>query len=169
MTDQHTLPGLEDLAPPETVGDLPPGSPPSRVVAQVRAQVARHNRNTGQFGQISDGRRRTRERAALIDAGWHPLTKLPLLVGTGETCGDCAHHRKIHHRTSSYHKCALAGATHGPGTDLRVSWPACQRYQRPCCDVDDEFGIVTCTNPDHCEHPSPYAGRCDICGHEESA
>lgn len=170
MTDQDTLPGLEDLAAPETVGDLPPGAPPSRVVAQVRAVVARTNRkhSTVAGHAVSADQRRTMEREALVDAGWHPLTKLPLLVGTGETCGDCDHHVISPGNTRTYHKCDLAGVTRGPGTDLRVSWPACQRYQRPCCLEDPEFGIVTCTeNPDHCEHPAMYAGRCDICGHQE--
>lgn len=40
-----------------------------------------------------------------------------------------------------------------------------------CCEWDDEFGIRTCADPDHCEHPSMNGvgdmWGCDICGHRE--
>jgi hypothetical protein len=80
--------------------------------------------------KLSTDRRRTLKRQALLDAGIHPRTRLPL-AGNGKTCGDCAH-SELHYAGSATHgywKCLLAGVTSGPGTDIRKSWPACTAYK----------------------------------------
>ena len=76
---------------------------------------------------LSADAKRTQRRREHLDAGIHPATGLPL-ADSGETCGTCVHHL-VRHRGSRWHKCELAGVTHGPGTDIRVSWPACQRWE----------------------------------------
>ena len=94
-----------------------------------------------------DRLRRQRNRASL-DAGIHPTSKAPLLsrdeaertlrVIAGwpadPTCRDCVHHITNPWRTAgTYHKCteAAVGLTHGPASDVLVSWPACTRFA-PC-------------------------------------
>lgn len=74
---------------------------------------------------LSADARRTWRRKQLLERGIHPSTKLPL-ANNGETCGSCVHSKK-HWR---YWKCDLVEHTFGPGTDIRVSWPACQRWEK---------------------------------------
>jgi len=55
------------------------------------------------------------------------------LSGTGplgETCGSCGSYRSVQGGTRSYPKCELAKArwTRGPGSDIRKSDPACERW-----------------------------------------
>lgn len=71
----------------------------------------------------SAGRRRTKRAAEAIAGGVHPMTRRPLLT-TGETCGDCSHLN----RHGRYFKCDLMKRTHGPATDIRKSWPACDLF-----------------------------------------
>lgn len=47
----------------------------------------------------------------------------------GETCRTCAHARCIKF-AKTYHKCALVKPTAGPGTDIRLKWAACARWQK---------------------------------------
>lgn len=47
----------------------------------------------------------------------------------GATCGTCVHLYIMRYHDYRYFKCDLRGTTHGPGTDMRKSWPACGRYQ----------------------------------------
>ena len=74
-------------------------------------------------------------RASLIAArtlrGIHPHNGLPVLQGP-ETCGSCAHklagpggHSK------RWYKCALtsSSASGSPTTDIRVRWPACEKWR----------------------------------------
>lgn len=79
--------------------------------------------------------RRTRRRQALLDQGIHPATGRPLAdPELGHQCRDCTHCTS---REGSFYKggrrrywkCELAGITRGPGTDIRISWPACQLFQ----------------------------------------
>lgn len=46
----------------------------------------------------------------------------------GETCKTCQHAycRKF---AKTYWKCALVKATGGPGSDIRLQWAACSRWQ----------------------------------------
>jgi len=43
----------------------------------------------------------------------------------GRTCGSCAHFWRREHRGGRFFKCRLTRWTMGPGSDWRVSWPAC--------------------------------------------
>lgn len=57
----------------------------------------------------------------------------PLLIRLGPgpegaTCGGCVHLFAKRY-AGTYHKCELRGDTNGPGTDHRVRWPACGRYE----------------------------------------
>jgi hypothetical protein len=45
----------------------------------------------------------------------------------GATCKTCAN-LFYHQLSKRYYKCSLRGCTHGPGTDHRVSWPACSKF-----------------------------------------
>lgn len=47
----------------------------------------------------------------------------------GETCGSCEHAYGIRH-SKVYYKCALVKATRGAGTDIRLKWPACSRWEK---------------------------------------
>lgn len=82
-------------------------------------------RRPDQADEMSAGARRTMRNKADIERGVHPATKVALRrtthPGDTETCGSCKHHFR---RGSTYHKCEHS-ATHGPATDIRVSWPAC--------------------------------------------
>jgi hypothetical protein len=76
---------------------------------------------------LSEGRRRTLRNQGLIEAGIHPATRLALRDGA--TCGSCAHLvTNGGRRGRSWFKCGLVPVTSGPGTDVRLSWPACQRW-----------------------------------------
>ena len=59
----------------------------------------------------------------------HPATGLPFATDsqTCETCAAC--YGTSHESSRIYYKCRLAGPpTHGRGTDIGLSWPACQEY-----------------------------------------
>lgn len=79
-------------------------------------------------------RRLTIRRNEALAAGTHPTSRRKLAPeghpGHGHTCGDCEHHL-IHHLGGTYHKCELAhgGLTGGPGSDVRVRWPACTAWE----------------------------------------
>lgn len=57
--------------------------------------------------------------------------------GTGpanETCRSCKHYTYNETRTTrTYRKCNLMRTiwTHGPGTDIKASSPACSKWERP--------------------------------------
>lgn len=62
--------------------------------------------------------------------GRHPLNGLDLR-SEGGTCGNCAH-RVVNEMRGGrkFQKCDLAKSqTGGPGTDTRVSWPACTKWE----------------------------------------
>jgi hypothetical protein len=71
--------------------------------------------------KLSVDRRRTLRNESLLARGLHPVSRRPLL-GHG-TCGECSHCC----RNGRYIKCDL-NATNGPGTDIRLKWPACVSY-----------------------------------------
>lgn len=77
---------------------------------------------------LSAGARRTLRQRRQIAAGRHPATGLRLRP-EGGTCGSCAHSARHHGGTRQYWKCGLVPHTFGPGTDIRVSWPACARWE----------------------------------------
>ena len=47
----------------------------------------------------------------------------------GETCKSCKHHT-MHQMSKRYHKCGLTAWTHGQATDIKVSSPACQFWEK---------------------------------------
>jgi hypothetical protein len=54
------------------------------------------------------------------------------LYGPGPAGKRCKTCDRLYYRPGSarrYYKCPLHGDTHGAGTDHRVSWPACAKYQ----------------------------------------
>ena len=56
------------------------------------------------------------------------LERMHSLHGLGPTdkrCGDCAHF----FAAGAYYKCELYGITGGPGTDWRVRWQACGKFE----------------------------------------
>ncbi|HEY2252486.1 MAG TPA: hypothetical protein VGH74_15540 [Planctomycetaceae bacterium] len=48
----------------------------------------------------------------------------------GETCGTCAHRVRIQLSKKGVSKCGLMRHhwTNGGGTDIRVKWPACEKW-----------------------------------------
>src|SRR3990167_6921403 len=74
---------------------------------------------------LSATQRRTRNNNARIARGVHPNGYA--LLKNGESCGSCANaHKKQINRT--FWKCKIMKNTNGPGTDIRLKWPACQRW-----------------------------------------
>ena len=49
----------------------------------------------------------------------------------GRTCKHCAHYCRVKYHNKIYRKCALLrnAWTHGPGTDIKASTPACQHFE----------------------------------------
>ena len=76
---------------------------------------------SGRFGRLKG------VRVLLVRRGLHP-TGFPA-GPEDKTCGDCEHLTRIV-RSKTYLKCGLdrESWTHGTGTDLRVRWPACERF-----------------------------------------
>jgi hypothetical protein len=75
----------------------------------------------------ADVRRRKRNER-LLAIGVHPATRRPL-AGNGGTCGDCEHSYRTGLGHRGWWKCELVPATNGPGTDIRLKWPACASWQ----------------------------------------
>ena len=50
----------------------------------------------------------------------------------GETCGSCAHACRLKHSSKTFIKCGLMKHhwTHGPGSDIRAGWAACEHWAR---------------------------------------
>lgn len=71
------------------------------------------------------------KRNPLVDA--HPQLN-PCIVVFGEgpagaKCKTCQHFRKFDYHNKKLYKCHLRGYSHGPGTDHRVRWDACAKYE----------------------------------------
>lgn len=81
--------------------------------------------------KLTAGEQKNQRGQRLLDQGLHPLTKRPLLREEGHTCGDCIQLTRTGGYAKSYPKCKLV-AGHGYGTDVKLSWPACNLYsERP--------------------------------------
>lgn len=81
--------------------------------------------------KLSYERRLTIWRNDMIAAGVHPITGARLLDQDDpvtKTCGNCANHGRQGGVAGTYHKCRLNN-TGGPKTDLRVGWPACEKWE----------------------------------------
>lgn len=70
----------------------------------------------------------TRRRNEMLAAGVHPATRLKAHPELG-TCGTCANAVQVHGGARRYWKCKLLPITGGPGTDLRLKWPACHNFE----------------------------------------
>lgn len=75
--------------------------------------------------KISADRKRTVKRQQLLERGIHPATKTKV-VSNGETCKSCSHSVKVDDR---WWKCELVSFSRGPGSDIRVGWPACEKWE----------------------------------------
>lgn len=75
---------------------------------------------------LSTGEKLTMKNRTLIANGYNPASRLEL-AGIDETCGTCAHH-VVRRRNQIWHKCDLR-LTAGAGSDLRISWPACIKWE----------------------------------------
>lgn len=64
---------------------------------------------------------------AMIKNGFHPFG-LRLREPRDKVCGDCRH-ANSHERVKKYYKCLLSRVSCGPATDLRLSWPACEKFE----------------------------------------
>jgi len=85
---------------------------------------------------LSADRKRTVRRQELLDQGIHPATRCALREGD-ETCYSCVHAVK----SWKWWKCDRLPFTGGPGTDIRVSWRACVKWEpRSACERDAEKG-----------------------------
>jgi hypothetical protein len=67
--------------------------------------------------------------------GFGPLSQEPnpcvRTFGTGpedKRCKDCRYLHS-HNYSKRYYKCRYRKATHGPGTDHRVGWQACAKFE----------------------------------------
>lgn len=79
--------------------------------------------------KLSADRRRTLVRQDSLARGIHPTTGRPLLDAEwGFTCRDCDH-CCCHRRNKTYWKCDAVELTLGPGSDIRLSWPACASFR----------------------------------------
>lgn len=76
---------------------------------------------------LSADRKRTIANDRRLAAGIHPATRA-LLANNGETCGTCGNLDQEQHNSRSYYKCGLIPSTSGPGTDIRLKWPACNLW-----------------------------------------
>jgi hypothetical protein len=74
--------------------------------------------------------RRTVRNQAMIDRGIHPVTHYPL--APAGTCGECRF-LDGHARNRTWYKCGLDAPrffSSGPATDIRLKWPACNRFEK---------------------------------------
>jgi hypothetical protein len=78
---------------------------------------------------LSAGQRRTLRNKLRLAEGIHPVSGRPLLDAEwGFHCKTCAHLFLHEPGNTRFWKCGL-NVTGGPGTDVRVGWPACTRYR----------------------------------------
>ena len=79
---------------------------------------------------LSAGQRLTLRNNQMLSVGRHPATGRPLLKVDVATCGECVHHKAFSH-DRTWHKCDVhrLGMSHSASSDIRVSWPACDRFQ----------------------------------------
>ena len=65
-----------------------------------------------------------------VTKSMHDHAKLLRLHGAlTHTCKGCLHLRRTPGTSGTYYKCDLAQLSRGSGTDWRVGWQACGRYE----------------------------------------
>jgi hypothetical protein len=103
----------------------------------------------GDAVRLSYGRRLTLRQKADVARGIHPLTRGRARPELG-TCGGCAHRALVGHHDRTYPKCDLREITHGPGSDCRAWWPACERFE-PGDGISDDAARWTPAHADRAE------------------
>lgn len=103
------------------------------------------NRVTGRTKELRDrglvekGRRRACQVTGQVVQAWKAVVQDPRLSVNpcvqawgfgpkGVRCEACAH-LVVKQAGNRYYKCVRRGATNGPGTDHRVGWPACGKFE----------------------------------------
>ncbi len=74
------------------------------------------------------------DRGALTRATRPKKTGYASTPGTGpagKTCRDCEHYCSVPYHNKTWRKCGLLKKvwTHGPGTDIKASSPACEKFE----------------------------------------
>lgn len=62
----------------------------------------------------------------------HPFAQRSLTATLGPRCGDCTHRRHVPGGSRAFPKCVRddpVWRSHGGGSDVRASWPACSGYE----------------------------------------
>lgn len=59
-----------------------------------------------------------------------PMVRRYGLSAEPETCKTCKHLYRKEYQAGAYYKCKLQGNTNGAGTDIRLKWDACRRYEK---------------------------------------
>ncbi|MDR0285741.1 MAG: hypothetical protein LBI33_12775 [Propionibacteriaceae bacterium] len=75
----------------------------------------------------SPGQRPCARQQATIQQGAHPLNARGLYPG--QTCGTCVHRFAYQMASRAYPKCEYGPLSHGPKTDVKASWPACDLWE----------------------------------------
>jgi hypothetical protein len=71
----------------------------------------------------------TRCKTVVVKPDENPCIALNGTGPDGAICRTCVHCRYPKMRRTRYWKCDLRTLTHGRGTDHKVGWPACGRYE----------------------------------------
>lgn len=71
-------------------------------------------------------KRRTQPRGNAAPVGSGPA---------GETCRSCAHCYAVRY-SKKYYKCDLVKETRGPGSDIKLKWPACARWEAKETEIE---------------------------------
>lgn len=89
-------------------------------------------------GAGKGGRTSRRDLVQLRMMNWrHPHHGLPLRDPLGERCGTCVHcSRRSNGDTKRWIKCTIFGAAGHESTDIRASWPACERWVAEVPEVE---------------------------------
>lgn len=58
-----------------------------------------------------------------------PMVRKYGLSANDETCKTCKHLYRKEYQAGAYYKCELLGNTNGAGTDIRLKWDACGKYE----------------------------------------
>lgn len=151
MTDNSPeLPGLRALSGNEPeLSAARPKCPECGVTMQMNLVGAwlcmpclrvKHQRSSGQVTKaripsdpvwFNATKNTPTEQIRQVRAGRHPMGS-PLLPDNDEarmkTCGTCMHLYE-HRSANTYFKCTQHEMTHGPGSDVRKGWAACNKYQ----------------------------------------
>lgn len=60
----------------------------------------------------------------------NPMVRLYDRGPNGKKCKECKFLLRLYHHNKTYIKCEKRGVTHGKGTDYRVRWEACSKFEQ---------------------------------------